>query len=110
MPWRSILLSVPVWAITCAHVSQAFGVYVLLTELPNYMKNVLHWEEKAILTGLPYLAMWLVSGVSSILVDSIIERELMSRTGIRKIANTIATLGPALALLGRKLYFLLSYI
>ena len=82
------------------------GYYILLTELPNYMKNVLHWEEKAILTGVPYLAMWLVSGVSSILVDSIIERELMSRTGIRKIANTIATLGPALALLGRKLYFL----
>ena len=46
VPWRSILLSVPVWAITCAHVSQAFGVYVLLTELPNYMKNVLDMDLK----------------------------------------------------------------
>ena len=72
------------------------------------MKNVLHWQEKAFLTGLPYLAMWLVSGLGSILVDSIIERELMSRTGIRKIANTIATLGPALALLGRNPYFVWS--
>ena len=72
------------------------------------MKNVLHWQEKAFLTGLPYLAMWLVSGLGSILVDSIIEREIMDRTAIRKIANTIATLGPALALLGRKLYFLSS--
>ena len=43
------------------------------------MKHVLHWEEKALLTGLPYLAMWLVSGAGSILVDSIIQRELMSR-------------------------------
>ena len=84
------------------------GYYILLTELPNYMKNVLHWEEKAILTGLPYLAMWLVSGAGSILVDSIIERGFMSRTSIRKVANTIATLGPALALLGRKLQFLSS--
>ena len=40
------MLSVPVWAITCAHVSQAFGVYVLLTELPNYMKNVLDMDLK----------------------------------------------------------------
>ena len=72
------------------------------------MKNVLHWEEKAILTGLPYLAMWLVSGAGSIIVDSIIERGVMSRTSIRKIANTIATLGPALALLGRKLRYLSS--
>lgn len=100
IPWKQIATSAPVWAITATHVTQNFGYYILLTELPNYMKNVLHWEEKAILTGVPYLAMWLVSGVSSILVDSVIERELMSRTGIRKIANTIATLGPALALLG----------
>ena len=47
VPWRSILLSVPVWAITCAHVSQAFGVYVLLTELPNYMKNILDMDLKS---------------------------------------------------------------
>ena len=84
------------------------GYYILLTELPNYMKNVLHWEEKAWMTGLPYLAMWLVSGAGSILVDSIIERGAVSRTAIRKVANTIATLGPALALLGRKLQDLSS--
>ena len=47
VPWRSILTSVPVWAITCAHVSQAFGVYVLLTELPNYMKNILDMDLKS---------------------------------------------------------------
>ena len=73
------------------------------------MKNVLHWQEKAFLTGLPYLAMWLVSGLGSILVDSIIERELMARTAKMKIANTFAMLGLALALLiGRKLYILSS--
>ena len=47
IPWRSILTSVPVWAITCAHVTQAFGVYVLLTELPNYMKNILDMDLKS---------------------------------------------------------------
>ena len=44
--------------------------------------------------------MWLVSIAGSILVDTVIERKLMRTTVIRKIANTIATMGPALALLG----------
>ena len=42
----SIFTSPAVWAITAVHVSQSFGAYVLLTELPNYMKNVLHWDLK----------------------------------------------------------------
>ena len=47
--------------------------------------------------------MWLVSIVGSITVDTIIERRILPTTVIRKIANTIATMGPALALLGKKL-------
>ena len=46
--------------------------------------------------------MWLVSIAGSILVDTVIERKLMRTTVIRKIANTIATMGPALALLGKR--------
>ena len=42
----SIFTSPAVLAITAVHVSQSFGAYVLLTELPNYMKNVLHWDLK----------------------------------------------------------------
>ena len=93
------------WAITATHVTQNFGYYVLLTELPNYMKNVLMWDlkSKAFLSGLPYLAMWIVSIFASISVDHIIEKQLMSTSIIRKVANTIATLGPALALLGRNI-------
>ena len=41
------MTSPAVWAITAVHVSQSFGAYVLLTELPNYMKNVLHWDLKS---------------------------------------------------------------
>jgi len=102
IPWKDIVLSAPVWAITATHVTQNFGYYVLLTELPTYMKNVLNWDlkSKAILSGLPYLAMWIVSIISSITVDFIIKKQPGSKTIIRKIANTIATLGPALALLG----------
>ena len=90
------------WAITAVHVSQSFGAYVLLTELPNYMKNVLHWDlkSKGIYSGLPFLAMTLVAMGSSVFVDEIIKRKLVGTTLIRKISNTVGTLGPGLALLG----------
>ena len=46
--------------------------------------------------------MWLVSIAGSIIVDTIIEKKILPTTVIRKIANTIATMGPALALLGKR--------
>ena len=60
------------------------------------------------LSGVPYLAMWLVSAGGSILVDFIISKQIVSTTVIRKIANTIATLGPALALLGANMLKILK--
>ena len=107
IPVKAIATSVPVWAIILTNVTQNFGYYVLLTELPNYMKNVLALDlkSKAFLSGLPYLAMWIVSIIGSTLVDYIIERNIISTTVMRKVANTFATMGPALALLGKRILF-----
>lgn len=103
IPWKNIVTSPPILAITASHVTWVFGFYILLTELPNYMKNVLEFDlkSKAFLSGLPYLAMWIVSILSSILVDFFIGRKIFSTSVARKIANTISTMGPALALFGR---------
>lgn len=38
-PWKSILTSVPVWAIMAAHFSENWGFYTFLTQLPKYMKG-----------------------------------------------------------------------
>merc|ERR1711915_188609 len=54
----------------------------------------------ALLAGLPYLVMWLVSMTSSILIDYLIAKNYIPTTLARKIANSVATVGPALALLG----------
>ena len=35
------------WAIAVAHMTENYGNYVLLTELPNYMKNVLNYDLKS---------------------------------------------------------------
>ena len=46
IPWKQIVTSAPVWSIAVTHVTQSFGFYVLFTELPTYMKNVLNWDLK----------------------------------------------------------------
>ena len=51
IPWCGILSSPAVWAIAVAHVTQNFGFYVLLTELPTYLKNVLGWDLKSKVTS-----------------------------------------------------------
>ena len=102
IPWLAILTSPAVWAITVTHVTNNFGYYVLLTELPTYMRNILHFDMKSnsLLSGAPYLLMWCVALVGSNLVDLVIAKEILSTTNTRKVANTLATMGPGLALLG----------
>ena len=43
---------------------------------------------------------WVVAILGSTGADLMIERRLLSKTNVRKLANTLATLVPALALLG----------
>ena len=44
VPLKHILMSPPVYAILVSHITQSFGFYVLFTELPTYMKNVLNYD------------------------------------------------------------------
>lgn len=102
VPWKKLLTSGPFYAILVTHVCQSFGYYVLLTELPTYMSNILRFDIKsnAMLSAVPYIFAWLVSIASPILADILIRREMLTRTLARKVFNSIATVGPALFLIG----------
>lgn len=39
LPWRAVLTSLPVWAITVSHFSENWGFYTQLTQLPTFMKR-----------------------------------------------------------------------
>lgn len=54
VPWRSILKSAPFWAILVAHMGQNYGYETLMTELPTFMKQVLHFNIKAVSIYLTY--------------------------------------------------------
>lgn len=101
-PWKSILTSLPFWAILLAHCGQNLGFWTLLTELPSYMKNVLNVDikENGQLSALPYVAMYLLSFFFSWLAEFLVNRNVIRLVTSRRIFNSIAHWGPAAALLG----------
>lgn len=100
IPWKSIITSLPFWAILVAHLGQNYGYETLMTELPTFMKQVLHFDIKSngTLSSLPYLAMWLFSMAVSHVVDWMITSGRFTHTVTRKIVNSIGQFGPAICL------------
>nr|CAI5858868.1 unnamed protein product [Callosobruchus analis] len=73
MPWKAVLTSPAFLAILIAHTCSNWGWYMVLIELPLYMKSVLNYKisENAVLTALPFLCMWLFSMVFSKTLDTL---------------------------------------
>jgi len=94
--WRHMLLSAPVWALIIAQVGHDWGFFTLVTDLPKYMSSVLKYSIKSngLVSALPYLIMWFCSIASSWLADWMITKGVMSRTNVRKLGTTIASIGP----------------
>ncbi|XP_049873381.1 sialin isoform X2 [Pectinophora gossypiella] len=102
IPWSKFLTCVPLWAILIAQCGQSWLFYTQLTELPNYMANILHFDivSNAKYSALPYLAAWIGGIVISIFADKLLERGWITRINSMKLWNTVAAFIPALGLLG----------
>lgn len=100
IPWKSILTSMPFYAILFAHMAQNYGYEFLMTELPTYMKQILRFsiKENGFLSSVPYLGMWITSLVLSTIADWLITSKKLSITSTRKLLNTIGQFGPAICL------------
>uniref|UniRef100_UPI003AAB7B69 sialin n=1 Tax=Centroberyx gerrardi TaxID=166262 RepID=UPI003AAB7B69 len=100
VPLLPMLLSVPLWAIIVSQMCSNWSYYTLLTSLPTYMDNVLHFDLKsnAFLSALPYLGAWFLSLLSGVIADSLIGKELLSVTAVRKIFTLTGLLLPAACL------------
>nr|CAD7426774.1 unnamed protein product [Timema monikensis] len=79
-----------------------WGFWTLLTEMPTYMSSVLNFNisENSLLSALPYLMMWIMSFIMSWAADLMEARKTISLTVSRKLFNSIAHWGPAVALIG----------
>ncbi|XP_034254948.1 putative inorganic phosphate cotransporter [Thrips palmi] len=102
VPWKSILTSMPFWAILAAHMGQNYGYETLLTQLPTFMKQILHVniKDNGWQSALPYLTMWIFSNVCSVTADWLIWKRGMTATFTRKLLNAIGLVGPALCMIG----------
>ncbi|XP_046680576.1 putative inorganic phosphate cotransporter [Homalodisca vitripennis] len=100
-PWKSVLTSVPLWALLLTHLGQNWGYWMLLTELPNYFSHVLNFNIKSngLVTAFPYLIMCVLTVVFSWIADYINAKRLLSLNVSRKMWNSIAHYGGAAALL-----------
>ncbi|XP_053378553.1 sialin-like [Mercenaria mercenaria] len=97
-PWSTIFTSLPVWAIIVTNTCAEWGTTTFLTNIPSYMKDVLHFDiQKAgFLASLPYLGFWIVANISANFADFLMKRGYISTTTARKIFNSIGSILPAL--------------
>lgn len=79
------------WALVIAQIGHDWGLYTMLTDLPKYMKEILHFnvKENGLLSSIPYILMWIVSMTSGWICDWLIVRKYLTITSSRKLFTTI---------------------
>ncbi|CAL8293223.1 unnamed protein product [Merluccius merluccius] len=100
VPVLRMALSGPLWAIILCQMCANWSYYTLLTTMPTYMANVLHFElsSNAFLSALPYLGALLFSVLSGFTADALIERNTLSTVMVRKLFTITGLLLPAVCL------------
>ncbi|XP_069687600.1 sialin-like [Periplaneta americana] len=95
VPWAAILKSVPLWA----HVSMSTGYAwlgaTLLSELPTYLSNILHFNLQAsgIVAALPFLFATVSGMIFGFLSQWLRSRNWLSQKMAYRIFNTISAIG-----------------
>lgn len=86
-PWMAMMTSKAVWAIILAHFAENWGFYTLLTGLPMFMRDVLHYkmDTAGFLAALPYLLMALIVQSAGFLADLARTRGRLNTTQVRKL-------------------------
>ena len=105
IPWRRIFTTIPVLSVVFMHGCNCFGYFMILSDLPKYMVEQLHFniKDSGIVASLPYVMTWLGSVSSGKLSDLLISKKIFSKSKTRKIICIFALAVPAILL------FSLSY-
>lgn len=101
-PWGSIFTSMPFLVLLLSHCANNWGFWTLLTEMPSYMKNILGLNIKAnaVLSSLPYWAMFGLCFVFVFISEVLNRNPCMSLSFSRKFFNSIGLWGPMIGLIG----------
>ncbi|KAL1464582.1 hypothetical protein WDU94_004213 [Cyamophila willieti] len=98
VPWLKIFTSPCVWAIIITHALSVFGYFTIVNQLPNYFKNILHFDIKknGLLSSLPFLGKYVTALLSSCLADYLRSTDRLTTTATRKLFTSFALLMPGI--------------
>ncbi|XP_055294900.1 sialin-like [Sitodiplosis mosellana] len=96
-PWKEIFTSVPILVLIIAQVINDYVFYVLASDLPKYMKEVLKFSVADIgfYSSMPYLLMWIVSLVAGFISDHLISGGYVTVTQARKFFGALSSVFPS---------------
>ncbi|XP_046329728.2 sialin-like [Haliotis rufescens] len=102
VPWKSIALSLPSYAIIVSNITSDWGAYTLLTNIPTYMNEVLKFDIAAngLYSALPYIVFWVIINLAGWLADFVRRRSIFTTTNTRKIFDSFGKVIPAVMLVG----------
>ncbi|XP_067687386.1 uncharacterized transporter slc-17.2-like [Haliotis asinina] len=105
-PWLDIFTSLPFLGIVCAQTTYNWGLFLMMSNLPTYMMEVLRFDIKSngVYSLIPYVAMFFTILLGSFCADTLIEKRLLSVSYTRKLMTVIGHLVPGILLI------ILSYL
>ncbi|XP_041371886.1 sialin-like [Gigantopelta aegis] len=100
-PWRAFFTSGAVWSISISNMCANYSAYMLITEMPTYMKEILKFDIKSngMYSMLPYLWFWFFTVVSGMCADYLITKKILSVAWTRKLMSGIGLVFPGCFLL-----------
>ncbi|XP_067210089.1 sialin [Linepithema humile] len=98
VPWKSILTSLPAWAIGITTFGRIWVHYVFIIPGPMYMKTVLGFSIQAngILSGAPFICSYLSSVVFCYVADLLVTRKILTLLTVRKIFTALSQVVPGI--------------
>ncbi|XP_060216311.1 probable anion transporter 5 [Lycium barbarum] len=106
IPWKHILVSLPVWAIVVSNFTFHYALYVLMNWLPTYFELGLQLslQEMGSSKMLPYFNMFIFSNIGGVIVDHLVTKRILSITKTRKVLNTVGFMVASIALMALPLF------
>ncbi|XP_052253573.1 uncharacterized transporter slc-17.2-like isoform X2 [Dreissena polymorpha] len=99
-PWKAIFTSGPVWGILLANACGNYGSYMLLTQMPSYMKEVLKFDitSNGAYSMIPYLVFWIFILIGGQIADVLITKNILSIEWTRKLCCALGMVIPGIFL------------
>ncbi|KAK0056347.1 sialin-like isoform X1 [Biomphalaria pfeifferi] len=101
VPWKDILTSRAVWALTISHFCNNYIYYTMITLVPTYLDESFNFniQENGMLSSLLYLFEFFTSLCVGYAADNITHNKILTLLMVRKLFQLVSLIGTAFGLL-----------